>query len=178
MKVFGSKQRLCIGGWFLAALVLIGLNASQFMSLEQQPLMGYSQTIKVVQSRLQDFDRTVATGIFSIKDHISPVAAGGWFSTNGKTAKNPESGKAPQDSRIADAAETILPTLSGVLQTMDRRGVVYYRAVLNGRVCGEQDKIDAFTVVKISPTAVVVRRAGRNWTLDSPTPYFSSDQGE
>jgi hypothetical protein len=178
MKIGGSKQRLCIGGWVLAALVMIGLNAFRFMSLEQLPLVGYSQTIKAVQSRLQDFDRTVATGIFTLKDHIIPISAGGSFFTNSKTAKRDDDGKGPQDIRIADAAESVLPTLSGILQTLDLRGSVYYRAVLNGQVCGEQDKINEFTVVKISPTAVVVRRAGRKWTLDGPTPYFSSDQGE
>ncbi len=178
MKIGGSKQRLCIGGWCLSALVLMGLNAFRLMTLEQQPLVGYSQTIKAVQARLQDFDKTVATGIFSLKDRISPVSAASRFSTNSKTAMRHEDGKGAQEMRIADGAETMLPTLSGILQALDLRGTVTYRAILNGRVCGERDKIDAFTVVKISPTAVVVRRAGRNWTLDSPTPYFSSDQGE
>jgi len=79
---------------------------------------------------------------------------------------------------IPEAAEIALPKLSGIMQALDPRGAVYYRAVLNGRVCGVRDKIDEYTVVKISPTAVVIRHAGYNWTLDSPVPYFSSDLGD
>jgi hypothetical protein len=177
MKISGSRQRLCMGGWFLAALVLLGLNASRFMSLEQQPLVGYSQTVKGLQSKLQDFDKMVATGVFSLKDQFNLLEAGAWFSAGSNTAGSPGAAKANSGSQIPDATESVLPALTGIMQAIDPRGAVYYRAVLNGRVCRVRDKIDQFTVVKISPTGVVVRRAGRSWTLDSPTPYFSSDQG-
>jgi hypothetical protein len=103
---------------------------------------------------------------------------GAWFSVDGKAADNPGIGKGRNGIQIPDATESILPKLSGIVQALDTRGAIYYRAVLNGHVCGLWDKIDEFTVVKISPTAVVVRRAGRNWTLDGPKAYFSSDQGD
>ena len=177
MKISGSRQRLCMGGWFLAALVLLGLNASQFMSLEQQPLVGYSQTVKTLHSKLQDFDKMAAAGVFSVKDQFDLFEAGAWFSTGSKAAGNSGAAKAENGSQIPDAAESLLPTLTGIMQALDPRGAIYYRAVLNGRVCRVRDKIDDFTVVKISPAGVVVRRSGRSWTLDSPTPYFSSDQG-
>lgn len=177
MKISGSRQRLCMGGWFLGALVLLGLNASPFMSLQQQPLVGYSQTVKALQSKLQDFDKMVATGVFSMKDRFDLLETGAWFSTSTKAAGNSGGAKATNGSRIPDAAESVLPALTGIVQALDPRGAISYRAVLNGRVCRVRDKIDDFTVVKISPSAVVVRRSGRSWTLDSPTPYFSSDQG-
>jgi hypothetical protein len=177
MKISGSRQRLCMGGWFLAALLLLGLNASQFMSLEQQPLVGYSQTVKTLQSGLQDFDRMAAAGVFSMKDQFNLLEAGAWFSAGDKAAKSPGAARAESGSQLPDATDRVLPTLSGIMQALNPRGAIYYRAVLNGRVCRVRDKIDEFTVVKISPTGVVVRRAGRSWTLDSPTPYFSSDQG-
>jgi hypothetical protein len=166
-----------MGGWFLAALVLLGLNASRFMSLEQQPLVGYSQTVKALQSKLQDFDKMAASGVFSMKDQFNLLETGAWLSAGGKAAANPGADTAKSGSQIPDAAESALPTLTGIMQALDPRGSIYYRAVLNGRVCRVRDKIDEFTVVKISPAGVVVRRAGRSWTLDSPTPYFSSDQG-
>jgi hypothetical protein len=177
MKIFGSRQRLCMGGWFLTALVLLGLNASQFMSLEQQPLVGYSQTVKALQSRLRDFDKMAAAGVFSMKDRFDLLEAGAWFSAGGKAAGSSGAAKANSGTQIPDATESLLPTLTGIMQALDPRGAIYYRAVLNGRVCRVRDKIDQFTVVRISPTGVIVRRAGRSWTLDSPTPYFSSDQG-
>lgn len=177
MKISGSRQRLCTGGWFLAALVLLGLNASQFMSLEQQPLVGYSQTVKMLQIKLQDFDKLLATGVFSLKDRIDLIETGARSLTNHKAGRGPGTASAQNSAQIPDATENVLPTLTGIMQALDPRGAIYYRAVLNGRVCRVRDKIDEFTVVKISPGGVVVRRAGRNWTLDSPTPYYSSDQG-
>jgi hypothetical protein len=166
-----------MGGWFLAALVLLGLNASRFVSLEQQPLVGYSQTVKALQSRLRDFDKMAATGVFSMKEQFDLYEAGAWFSAGGKASEGSGAAKIKSGGQIPDAAESVLPTLSGIMQALDPRGSIYYRAVLNGRVCRVRDKIDQFTVVRISPTGVIVRRAGRSWTLDSPTPYFSSDQG-
>jgi hypothetical protein len=147
------------------------------MSLEQQPLVGYSQTVKTLHSKLQDFDKMVAAGVFSMKDQFNLLEAGAWFSADNKAAGSPGAAEATHGSQIPDAVESVLPKLTGIMQALDPRGAVYYRAVLNGRVCRVRDKIDEFTVVKISPTGVVVRRAGRSWTLDSPTPYFSSDQG-
>jgi hypothetical protein len=178
MKISGGRQRLCMGGWILAALVVLGLNLFQFMSLEQQPLVGYSQTVKVLQAQLREFDNAAATGVFELKDRMRQIEAGAWFSARRQTTDPPGTAKAAAGTPIADAAEILLPTLSGIIQTLDPRGGTDFHAVLNGRVCRMRDKIDEFTVVKISPDTVVVRRAGRNWILNNPAPYFSSDQGE
>lgn len=161
----------------MAALVLLGLNASRFMSLEQQPLVGYSPTVKVLQSKLQDFDRMLATGVFTFKNRIDQIEAGAHCLANYKAAGERRTAFAEDSVQSPDDTASVLPTLAGIVQALDPRGAIYYRAVLNGRVCRVRDKIDEFTVVKISPSKVVVRRAGRSWTLDSPTPYFSSDQG-
>ncbi len=177
MKISGSRQRLCYGGWLLGALILLGLNAFEFMSLEQQPLVGHSQTIRMLQSKLREFDKALATGVFSLKDRIGLIEASAGRSKGG-TGDDAKAAAGHGSAQIPDAAQHALPTLSGIMQALDPRGAIYYRAVINGRVCRVRDKIDEFTVVKISPTGVVVRRAGRNWTLDKPTPHYSSDQGE
>ena len=177
MKISGGRYRLCRGGWLLAALVLLGLNAFQFMSLEQQPLVGYSQTIKVLQSKLQDFDKMLAAGVFSLKDRIDLIETSAGSLAGHKAGGGSGTASAQKSAKISDGTENVLPTLTGTMQALDPRGGMDYRAVLNGRVCRVRDKIDNFIVVKISPTGVVVRRAGRSWTLNNPTPYFSSDQG-
>jgi hypothetical protein len=162
----------------LAALVVLGLNVFQFMALEQQPLVGSSQTVKVLQTQLRDFDNVAATGVFALKDRIRQIEAGTWFSARPEATGPSGTAGAVGGIPVPDAFESLLPKLSGIIQTLDPREGIEYRAVLNGRVCRKRDKIDEFTVVRISPGAVVVRRAGRNWTLNSPTPYFSSDQGD
>ena len=178
MNISGNKQRLCIGAWFLAALLLMGLNVFQFLSLEEQPLVGYSQTVKVLQVKLEDFEKIGATGAFALKNRLNPLKVDSWFSSGSKTEDHPGAGKVPNLADIQESAESTLPRLSGILRALQPGGTLYYSAVLNGRVCRVKDKIDEFTVVKISPTSVVVRRGGHDWTLDSPTPYFSSDQGD
>ena len=178
MKITGSKQRLCLGGWFLAALIVVALNAYHFMSLEQQPLMGNSPTVKLLQAKLQQFDRTLATGVFSFENRIDLLGA---FSTTSRKLKSKEGLAAPtgQDGAQGRAGKTTgLPSISGIIHVLDPLGSVYYQAVLDGRVCRKNDKIDSFTVVKISPTGVVVRRSGRNWTIECPIPHYSSDQGD
>ena len=61
MKLFGSKQQLCMGGWVLAALTLAGINGFEFVSLESKPLQGSSvaisslrQKMALLESRLAD----------------------------------------------------------------------------------------------------------------------------
>ena len=177
MILTGSKQRVCIGGWVLAALLLAGLNAYQFMALEQQPLMGYSQTIKMLQVAFRQFDTTLAAGDFSLEHRMDFLNS--WTSTI--EPHNPSQGRSTSNERAdvqAPASDPALPILSGIMQVMGPHGALEYQAVLNGRVYREKDKIDAFSVDRISSTGVVVRRSGRQWLIKSPTPYYSSDQGE
>jgi hypothetical protein len=167
-----------MGGWLLAALVLIALNAFRFITLEYQPLVGNSPTVKLLQTKLQQFDRTLAAGVFSFKDRIDLLGAFNASSKNRKS-KDDRSVSEGQDGSQSQAGRTTgLPSLSGIIHILDPLGSVYYQAVLNGQVCREKDKIADFTVVKISPGGVVIRRSGREWTIEGPTPYFSSDQGD
>jgi hypothetical protein len=71
-----------------------------------------------------------------------------------------------------------LPALTGILQAIGPQGAVNFHAVLNGRVCREKDLIDRYTVEQIKPTGVVLRRSGGKYFIKSPSPFYSSDQGE
>ena len=178
MKITGSRQRLCLGGWLLAALVVIALNVFRFMVLEHQPLVGNSPTVKLLQTKLQQFDRTLAAGVFAFNNRIDLLDAFSASSGNRKS-KNDRSVSEGQDGLQSQAAKTTgLPSLSGIIHILDPLGSVYYQAVLDGQVCREKDKVADFTVVKISPAGVVIRRSGRKWTIKGPTPYFSRDQGD
>ena len=172
MKLAGNKQRACIGGWLLAALLLIGLNAGQLMSLADQPLIGYSPTIKALRSGLQQFDSNWVGHVFSFASDIE-------LPQPSKNGESLPAKAAPGNSSNQESDQpTILPSLTGIMQIVRPDGVVYFQAVLNGKVCRTNDKIDDFSVVKISPAGVVVRRAGFKWTIDSPKPYYSTDRGD
>jgi hypothetical protein len=178
MNIAGSRQRLCLGGWFLAALLLAGWNAYGFMSLEQQPLVGYSPTIKMLRADLQQFDDSLGAGLLSVDYRkalqrlLTPKSATADPQVDRKPAAVPVDPAAPASSA------TGLPSLSGIMQVLDAAGSTYFQAVLNGRVCREMDRIDDYIVAHISPVGVVLQRSGRQWLIKSPTPYYSSDQGK
>lgn len=174
MIIAGNKQRACMGGWLLAALLMLGINANQLMSLANQPLVGYSQTIKSLKTRLQQFDNTLVDGVVAFASQIElPQPSRVEKSLPAAAGPDP---KGPQDQ--TSKQPTVLPSLTGIMHVVSPDGDVYFQAVLNGRVCREKDKIDNFSIVKISPAGVVIRRAGFQWTIDSPNPHYSSDQGE
>lgn len=178
MKLVGNKQHACLSAIVMAALILVGLNAYQFMSLEQQPLVGYSRTIKTLQAKLQQFDRRLAAGDFAQNHRFnllgvalsSPIKQG---STDDQSNSDPQKG-----SQHLVAKVTGLPALSGIMQMTGPGGAVRLQAILNGRLCSAKDTIAGFTIEKISPQGIVVRQSGRKWTIECPTPYFSCDRGK
>jgi predicted amino acid-binding ACT domain protein len=177
MKISGSLQRTCLGGWLLAALLIGGMNIHQFAILENQPLAGYSQTIKILQANLLQFDQTLANGLFSLASQVELPDSGLLSKEVGKAANGIP---ASVDHNVPENQVTntiILPSLTGIVHVVPTNGTVYFQALLNGQLCRTKDVIDGFTVDKISPEGVVVRRAGIIRTIESPTPYYSSDQG-
>jgi hypothetical protein len=178
MKIAGNKQRLCCGAWLLAALLIGGLNVSPLISMEAQPQAGYSRTVRELQTDLQRLDAILAAQLLPLRkswelsDFSRPSQSAGSVAAD---PTPPRIGTASRD-RVPEAAP--LPTLSGIIQTMAPNGSVYFQAVLNGRSCREKDKLNDFTIEKITPSGVVVRHARATWFIPCPTPFFSSDQGE
>lgn len=178
MKITGNKQRLCLGGWFLAGFLLAGLNAYAFISIDEKPLAGPSGTIRMLNTQLKKFDITQTAGFLAgnrIKDirktppqHVEPA-------DSKQNQSPPETQKGPKNPA---SKPTILPTLSGIIHVVSSQGTSHYQAVLDGRVCREKDEISNFTIDRISPAGVVIKRFGHKWVITSPDPYFSSDQGK
>lgn len=177
MKITDNIQRTCLGGWLLAALLIGGMNIHQFAMMENQPLAGYSQTIKMLQANLLQFDQTLAEGLFSLASRVELPKPDVLTKEAGKAVKGiPVS----VDGDVPGPQTTntiILPSLTGIAKVVRTNGTVYFQALLNGQLCRSKDEIDGFTVDNISPKGVVVRRAGVKWSIESPTPYYSSDQG-
>jgi len=180
MKITGGRQRMWIGAWMLATLLLGGLNAFWFMALEQQPLVGYSQTIRTLQTQLVKFEGLLTAGVLSLnaggdlqaQSEPSPMAG-----SNLQGNLSVPQANADAQTRTPDPTNS-LPTLSGIMQVLGLHGAVDFHAVLNGQVCRKKDKIDGYTVDQITPTGVVLRRSNGKWFIKSPSPFYSSDQGE
>jgi len=173
MKPFASKQRLCIGGWVLAALALIGLNGFGYLALESKPLQGSSVALRSLRQNLARLDGVWTNDLLNALDResvdallVSVVAPLG---TEGPVSE----GASPQ----ASAEKMVLPKLTGILQMADPNGSLSYMAVLDGRVCRPNDQIMAFWVGRITKDGVLLYRDGKKWFIESPAPYYSSDQG-
>lgn len=178
MKIAVSKKRLYCGAWLLATVMLGGLNALALMSLEAQPTVGYSDTIRELQANLPRFDAILGgRGLpFHLDWKLSEFFNPSPVIDNGSTVRL--STHEPTEHRNQDPEPTPLPLLSGIIQTLDSNGSVHFQAVLNGRSYREKDRLDDYSIDQITPAGVVLRRSKQAWFIQCPTPYFSSDQGE
>lgn len=178
MKHYGSIQRLCMGGWLLAAVILAWVNGLYFMALESEPVKGDPATIRALRMKLSRLESVAAD---SAQHLIGQDDTQGFFAAYRvpqSAPMTPSATSADGGSAPVAAAATGLPVLTGILQVLDRPGAPYYLAVLNGRVCGEQDQVSEFTVGKISSEGVALHRSGGRWFIESPRPYYTSDQGK
>jgi hypothetical protein len=176
MNLFGNKQRLCTNGWLVAALLLLGLNGYAYFSLESQALEGNSRTITALRQKLDQLKNIAANSTLLAPDRIFN---GSFFSRfNAKEPGQPRIAHEPENTAQADKSNPAqLPLLTGILESLDPIDGIRYLAVLNGKVCRENDRVESFTVTKISKSGVVLKGFGARWEIQSPTPYYSNDQG-
>ena len=166
---------------------MIGFNAYQYMTLEDQPLRGHSPTIRSLSQNLRKFEEMVAFQPASHADLVEFPFSLARYAKKTVSIGLPET--IPANEKEAPAPDltrqyrkrpkdVVLPTLSGVLQVQSTRGELRHMALLNGRLVQETDRIAEFTVSAISAQGVVLSGLGRQWTIDSPTPYHTSDSGQ
>lgn len=178
MKITGSTQRLCCGAWLLAAVLIGSLNVFALMSLEARPIAGYTPTIRELQTNLQRLEAIQSThGLpfqlgWELPAFFSPVPA----ASSGPAV--PPSPQASAEDLGRGTEPTPLPALTGIIRTLEPKGMVTFQAVLNGRSYRENDPLEGFTVDQITPAGVVLRRAEQTWFIRCPMPLYSSDQGE
>jgi hypothetical protein len=175
MIIWGNRRRLCLSGWILAALFLIGLNGSHLIVLQNQPLVGHSPTIKALRLNLSQWENALTRLAMSSSDSgLRPVLARYQPQADLPT----EAVSEPDDKPSVEAPQSItLPALSGIVQILDQQGKQTYLAVLDGRVCRTNDQVGTYVVEQISPCAVILNHAGRQWHIEGPTPNYSEDRG-
>ncbi len=175
MKHLSLTQKLCMAGWLLAAAILGAINGFPLVALEEASMQGDPVNLRALRSKLSLLESLSAANMrrLSDKERLQSFFAAyhspqNYTSTDTTPAVSAEKG---------DPEQTMLPRLTGVLQTVGSRGLPHYIAVLDGRVCAEKDEVRMFTVGTITAEGAVVQRAGKQWFLPSPQPYYNSDQG-
>jgi hypothetical protein len=87
-----------------------------------------------------------------------------------------DTGTAPKATSPLVPEEPELPVLSGISKSLNVRGEVRYRAILNGRAVVERDRIDGYTVRRISDAGVLLARDSQTINLPLPEVFYSHSQ--
>jgi hypothetical protein len=173
MKTFGGKQRLCVSGWLMAALIIAAINGHAFMTLESTPLEGSSIVIKSLRAKIARLDGVLSGNRFNLFEQAGDKE---WVSSLRIPQPNEHAAEAEMPLH---GVETIaLPVLSGIVRVAHSTRAPYYMAVLDGHVCRERERVKEFVVGKISAQGVLLLREGEQWYIESSAPYYSSDQGK
>lgn len=176
MIVIGSTKKMIMGGWVLAALIVLAYNGSQLASLLAPPIAGYSHELRSVIGKRNQLDAQVSAARESMKDEdLARISAGVDRLPEKKEEENAEPPHPTPPAADATESETEmqLPQLQGIFRVGDIRGNMKLGALLAGKLFSEKDKIGIFTVDQISDKGVMLTQDGRSWFLKTPDVSFS-----
>lgn len=177
MTLFGNKQRLCIGGWMLAALVILAVNWYDYAGLVGRPLESHSSTIRSLSAKLNRLDGA------AIERKLQQLSLDGYHEFFARYLKSdPEIQPAAHTLEKPSPVETVtapaLPDLTGVIQVIGQNGTVNHLCVLDGRVYKEKESIEGFLVERITAEGVLLRKSERQHFINRPEIYYSNDRGK
>ena len=140
-------------------------------------LEGYSPAIKLLQPKLIRLENALAVqnAVDVSRNEIQRLFTIYRLQQSPET-ENVMSSGADISSTVDD--EPTLPVLKGIVKITDGFGAYDYAALVGGKVCRRNDYVMNFRVIKISPRGIVLSRSGKRWFIQTPTTYYSSDQGK
>lgn len=178
MIVLGERKQLFIGGWVIAALILIAYNGFNLSLLFSPPIVGRSKDARLAsqkwlrydRERLRLVDETVGKVdleqvIQRFKPKIEVVV---------KQKKPIPAGK---EGEPVVRAEIIPPELTGVMSIATASGQQRMSALMDGRQWFEKQHIREFYIQRITARGVLLAHDGKTWFLPTPQVSFSLDQG-
>ncbi len=183
MKIeVGERRRTFIGGWVLAALLVLGHNGMNLMGLLDEPLLGYPAEIKGIrqQWRLLEQLRSLAVRDVEAESHLDLDEIFARFEPlPADIPENlPPSGEAPA-TRVEGGREgPILPVLTGVVCVSDEEGKVRSFALFYGKRYRVGDRVMGFRIRKISEKGVELEGMGSKWFLPVRQDAFSVVRGD
>jgi hypothetical protein len=176
MIKIGTRKRLCIGGWILIALLLVGFNGFKLMAFFNPELPGQSRSVKEAMKKWRQLENRGPAPIVEAIDTINLNIAFAKYTPVSPTQKK----EAPTRRRKVSKEETNnikLPKLTGILKTADAHGNARSIAVINGEYIGEGESVLGFKVEKISEEGVILMREGARFSVPAPKIKYSLDQG-
>jgi hypothetical protein len=176
MITIGTRKRLCIGGWILLALMLLGHNGFKLMSFLDPELPGQSKVVKVAREKWQQLENKTSLAMTESFDNINLDRI--FANLTPVSHKQKKRASIPRSQPVKEKKIKIkLPGLTGVMQISDANGNTKSLAVINGKCLAEGERVLGFTVQEISKEGIILIRGGTSWFVPTPKNNFSVDQG-
>lgn len=173
LKISGSRPRLVVGCWLLAALLLAGHNGSKLATLLGMPVSGQSAQVKLASEKWRQLQDKMSQTVKEMADKIDLDLAFTKFSAHFEHQKSNDLDSEVVQENRPEPQIRHLPKLSGILRRMDINGNVYALAVIEGRRFQEKDTVREFRIQKIEEKGVVLAKGGRRWFLKTPEVSYS-----
>jgi hypothetical protein len=176
MVPLGSSKRLCIGGWILAALILLGINGFALASLFSPPVTGRSKETRLASQKWFRFENKLTLILKESFDNIDPKPIAERFSPDITAVKKTFAGPQAVQNGLEAESEIQPPVLSGIMKILDTRGNHRSFALIEGKRLKVNDRIRGFTIHKITSRGVELSKDGQAWFVPAPEIYFSLDR--
>ena len=182
MKIIDSSKRAHIGLLILGALLLLGYNAYQLLSLKYRPALGSSDQVKLASRQWNELEQISALSLTENSndisvDQLSPKFASDILKKEPIILQPKGIAKAVKKRpNPNERAEIDLPVLTGILQVSDAQGNVRSFAMIDGESWVERSTVQGFTIDKITEKGVTLTRKGESWFLSAPELFFSVNQ--
>ena len=172
LKLFPNNSQAFIGGWVIAAISILGLNLGKLGDLHYPPMAEKSPLVNTIRFKLYQLEQVLSERKAELdtpwdrpvlltnltKPPILPKTISDEFRS--------------QDPSGLDRAVQ-LPKLSGILMVGGNSGKNRYSAVLNGKVCSENENFNEFKIEEISSSGVLLSQNKRSWFIPAPEVYYS-----
>jgi hypothetical protein len=173
LKISGSRPRLVIGCWLLAALLLAGHNGSMLTTLLSMPVSGQSAQVKLASEKWRQLQDKMSQTVKEMAGKVDLDLAFTKFSSLFEHQKSNDLDLQMAQETRKEPQIQHLPKLSGILRCMDINGNAYALALIEGRRFQEKDTVREFRIQKIEEKGVVLTKGGRRWFLKTPEVSYS-----
>lgn len=171
-KLFPNNSRVFIGSWVIAAISILGLNLEKLGDLQYSPMVENSSLVNTIRLKHYHFEQVLSERkadldiswdrpvllINLTKPPVLPKAV----SSEAQKEDAPERDRSVQ-----------LPKLSGILMVGGNSSKSRYSAVLDGKVCSENEICSEFKIKEISSSGVLLSQNKRSWFIPTPEVYYS-----
>lgn len=177
MITLGSGKRMFVGGWILAAFLIIGYNGFTLTSLFSPPLFGRSKEARLASQKWLRLENKISLIMKESIDNIDLRPIVSKFRPDLGVVRKQSLQLQSKDGQFEGEFQIKLPVLTGIMKVSDAQGNQRLFALIEGQRLKEKERVRGFTLEKIAHNGVVFKRNGKTWFVPTPKINFSLDQG-